>query len=139
MDTKVVWQEGLQFIGTPDSGNKIVLGSSAEEGVGPMEMVLTGLAGCTAMDVISILRKKRQKVSSFEVHVHGERSPEIPKVFTDITVNYIVRGEGIDPAAVVRAIELSETTYCPVQKMLSLAAPIHLTFEIVEEAFAVPA
>jgi len=139
MDTKVVWQDGLQFIGTPDSGNKVVLGGSAAEGIGPMEMVLTGLAGCTAMDVISILQKKRQKVSSFEVQVHAERAPEIPKVFTDIAVKYIVRGEEIDAAAVERALELSETKYCPVQKMLSLAAPIHLTYEIVEEAYAVPA
>lgn len=137
MDTKVVWQEGLRFVGTPDSGNTIVLGSSGEEGIGPMEMVLTGLAGCTAMDVISILQKKRQKVSSFEVQVHAERAAEAPKVFTDITVHYIVRGEEIDPAAVERAIELSETKYCPVQKMLSLAVPIRLTYEIIAEPFAV--
>lgn len=139
MDTKVVWQEDLKFIGTPDSGHDIVLGSSGEVGVGPMEMVLTGLAGCTAMDVISILQKKRQKVSSFEVQVHGDRATEAPKVFTDITIKYIVRGEGIDPVAVERAMELSETKYCPVQKMLSLAVPIHLTYEIVEEAAPVAA
>lgn len=139
MDTKVVWQEGLQFIGTPDSGNSVVLGSSAGEGIGPMEMVLTGLAGCTAMDVISILQKKRQKVNSFEVQVHGDRAPEAPKVFTDITIKYIVRGEEIDSVAVERAMELSEVKYCPVQKMLSKAVPIHLTYEIVEEAYAVPA
>ena len=139
MDTKVTWHEGLQFVGVADSGHPVTLGSSAEEGMGPMEMVLTGLAGCTAMDVISILQKKRQKVTGFEVQVHGERAEEMPRVFTDITIKYIVRGEEIDAAAVERAMELSETKYCPVQKMLSKAAPIHLTYEIIEEPFAVPA
>lgn len=139
MNANVVWQEGLRFTGMADSGIPVQLGSSPQEGIGPMEMVLTGLAGCTGMDVISILQKKRQKVNSFEVQVHAERASEIPEVFTDITIKYIVRGEGIDPTAVERAMKLSQTKYCPVQKMLSLAVPIHLTHEIVEEPVAVQA
>lgn len=137
MNTQVVWSGGgLQFTGTPDSGNVVTLGGSDQEGIGPMEMVLTGLAGCTAMDVISILQKKRQKVNAFEVKVHAERAEEVPKVFTEITVKYIVRGEKIDPVALERAMELSETKYCPVHKMLSKAAKIHLEYEIIEEPYA---
>lgn len=97
-------------------------------------LVLLGLAGCTAMDVISILRKKRQHVTGFEVQAHAERAEEHPKVFTDVTIRYIVEGINIDPAAVMRAIELSETKYCPAQAMLVQAVPIKHEYEIVEVA-----
>ncbi len=133
MDAKVIWQGGMQFVGSSESGHEVTLAAKGEEGIGPMEMVLTALAGCTSMDVISILEKKKQKVTSFEVHTHGERAADHPKVFTSLNVHYIVRGEGIDPAAVERAIELSETKYCPVGNMLGRIAPLTHSYEIVEE------
>ena len=90
------------------------------------------LAGCTAMDVISILRKKRIDVTGFEVKVDGDRAAEHPKVFTAFNIHYVVRGRSIDPAAVERAMELSRTKYCPAQAMLGQVAPITLSYEIVE-------
>ncbi len=89
-----------------------------------MELIAIGLAGCTGMDVISILSKKKQKVTRFEVQVHAEKSTEHPKVFTRIEVEYIVEGEEIDRIAVERAVELSVTKYCPAQAMLMKAVPI---------------
>jgi putative redox protein len=97
-----------------------------------MELLLVGLAGCTAMDVISILEKKQQRVTAFEVHAHAERAAEHPKVFTSIHLTYILTGAGIDPDAVARAIELSETRYCPAQSMLVKAAPITHSYDIRE-------
>ena len=94
---------------------------------------MVGLAGCTAMDVISILRKKRADVTGFEVKVDAERANEHPKVITTFAIHYIVRGRGIDPRAVERAMELSQATYCPAQAMLGKVAPISLSYEIIEE------
>ncbi len=97
-----------------------------------MELIAIGLAGCTAMDVISILQKKRQDVTAFETRVHARRAVEHPKVFTNIQIEYIVEGRKIDPAAVERAIELSETKYCPAQAMLAKAVKIDHTYTIRE-------
>jgi len=95
-----------------------------------MELIAIGLAGCTGMDTISILKKKRQNVTGFEVQVRAERADEFPKVFTHIILDYIVEGHNIDPAAVERSIELSATKYCPVQAMLSKACKIEHTYTI---------
>ncbi len=137
----VKWTHGLNFTGTADSGFTTTVGGSTEagepaEGLSPMELVLVGLAGCTAMDVISILQKKRQDVTGFEVNVQGERAPEPPRVYTDIAVEYVVRGRRVDPVAVERSIELSVTKYCSVQAMLAPTVPIHHTYRIVEEGAA---
>ena len=135
-DAKVVWKEGLAFEGIGGSGLKVSLDTLAEEGGGsgfsPMELVLVSLAGCTAMDVISILKKKRQEVMSFEVRAHGLRADDHPKVYTDITLEYIVRGHNVDSNAVERAIELSETKYCSVSGMLSKVAQVTTTYRIEE-------
>ena len=135
-DAKVVWKEGLAFEGIGGSGFTVSLDTLAEEGGGtgfsPMEVLLVSLAGCTAMDVISILKKKRQDVTSFEVRAHGLRADDHPKIYTDITLEYVVRGHGVDPKAVERAIELSETKYCSVAGMLKKAANITTTFRIEE-------
>ncbi len=103
-------------------------------GFRPMELVLLGLAGCTAMDVISILEKKRQNVTGFEVRANGERSEAHPKVFTHIVVEYVVSGVNIDPVAVARAVELSETKYCSAYGMLSKTVNIEHKITILEEA-----
>jgi len=102
-------------------------------GIRPMEMIALGLASCTAMDVISILQKKRQQVSQFEVKVNAPRSPEYPKVFTSAVITYIATGRGIQEAAILRAIELAATKYCPAQFMLAQAFPMELRYEIYEE------
>jgi len=133
-DARVIWQGGLAFEGVSGSGSTVRLDSSAHEGGGggfsPMEIVLVGLAGCTAMDVISILKKKRQDVTSFEVRAHGQRADDFPQVFTDIALEYIVRGHNIDPKAVERSIELSETKYCSVMGMLKKSVNITMTYRI---------
>jgi putative redox protein len=102
-----------------------------------MEMVLLGLAGCTGMDVISILQKKRQQVTAFHLNIKGSRAEEHPKSFTRIEVEYVVRGHAIAPEAVARAIELSQTRYCSV--MGSLKAEIITTYRIEQAQDAVPA
>lgn len=138
MKAQVTWQGGMEFVGTADSGHTIVLDAApdvggSDKGFRPMELMAISLAGCTAMDVISILRKKRQEVTGFEVRVEGPRAKDHPHVFTEIEVTYVLRGRGIDPAAVERAMQLSEEKYCPAQAMLRNAAPIALKYEIVEE------
>ena len=119
------------------SGFVLPMGSSmesggAEDGFRPMELLAIGLAGCTGMDVISILKKKRQQVTAFEVKVHAVRATVDPKIFTEMEIEYIVTGKAIDPQAVERAVELSETKYCSAQAMLSKAAKIGHVITIVE-------
>lgn len=136
MEAKVVWNGKLNFTGSADgSGWSIPLQAAEPEGDGqgvrPMELLAIGLAGCTAMDVVSILEKKRQQVTAFEVKVHADRADDHPRVFTKIVVEYMVTGKDIDPAAVERAIELSETKYCSAQAMLRKAAPIESRYTII--------
>jgi len=138
MQAKVTWQENMAFTGTADSGFNIQLDAKKEvggEGKGfiPMELMAVSLAGCTAMDVISILRKKRQDVTDFEVHVDAPRADEHPKVFTRATIEYLVTGHGVDEKAVTRAIELTSQSYCPAQAMLGKIIPIDLRYRIYEE------
>jgi putative redox protein len=139
MKAAVTWDHGLTFEGTADSGFTVNLGGSTavgghNDGFRPMELILTGLIGCTAMDVISILRKKRQQVTGFRVTADAEQADGHPHVFTAITIHYVIEGQDIDPQAVERAIELSETRYCPAQAMLAPTVPMTLTYEIVEPA-----
>src|SRR3990172_1055223 len=109
----IKWDQGLSFDGRSGSGHTLRLdGKGNVTGFSPMELLLMGLAGCTGMDVIDILRKKQQAVSAFEVKVSGIQCKEHPKVYTDIEIEYVVRGQNIDPKAVERAIELSQTKYC---------------------------
>jgi putative redox protein len=137
MNAKVIWTEGMHFTGTADSGFELPLGAEkevggAEDGFRPLELMAISLAGCTAMDVISILKKKQQKVSAFEVEVHSERAPEHPKVFTHSVITYLVTGHGLDEKALQRSIELSATKYCPAQAMLAKVVPIDLCYQIYE-------
>ncbi len=124
MKAAAVWKSGLSFDGSAGSGFHVPLGADADvgganDGFRPLELMALSLAGCTAMDVISILQKKQQAVSAFEVRVEAERAPEHPKVFTRMVVEYRVRGKSIDPQAVQRAVALSHDRYCPAQGMLS--------------------
>lgn len=138
MEATVQWKENMVFVGTPESGFSVQMDADpafggTNSGVEPMEMIALGLAGCTAMDVISILRKKRQQVTQFEVRVDAPRSPEHPKVFTSALITYVVSGKGIDESAVLHSIGLSATKYCPAQFMLAQAFPMDLRYEIYED------
>ncbi|HEY5729154.1 MAG TPA: OsmC family protein [Anaerolineales bacterium] len=138
MKATVTWKGDMTFTGESKSGFPVQMDSDVivggtNSGVRPMEMIALGLAGCTAMDVISILRKKRQQVTRFEVRVDAPRSVEHPKVFTRAVITYLLSGKNIDEAAILRAIELSAMKYCPAQIMLSQAFPIDLHYEIYED------
>jgi putative redox protein len=138
MDTKVIWQNGMAFTGSAESGFEVPLGTDpelggADDGFRPLELMGVSLAGCTAMDVISILKKKQQTVTGFEVKVHADRATEFPKAFTHIVVTYTVTGRNVDEAALTRAIELSATKYCPAQAMLGKVVPMELCYEIYDE------
>jgi len=132
-DAVAVWTSGLAFdVTATRSGFSVRVDGEAKKGFSPMELVIVGLAGCTGGDAISILQKKRQKVTAFEVRVHGERADDYPRKYTNIEVTYIVTGRGIDPEAVRRAIELSETKYCSVSATVRGVAKITSCFEIRE-------
>ena len=138
MKVAVQWKENMTFAGTPDSGFAVQMDADSSfggtnNGVRPMEMVALGLAGCTAMDVISILQKKRQQVTQFEVRVNAPRSAEHPKVFTRALITYIVTGKNVQEAALLRSIELAATKYCPAQLMLAQVFPMELHYEIYED------
>jgi putative redox protein len=98
-----------------------------------MELIALGLAGCTAIDVSSILQKKRQQVIDLKVHFSAERANDHPRVFTHITLEYHITGNNVDENAVLRSIGLSATKYCPVQAMLSPVVPIELKYFIYEK------
>ena len=130
----LVWEgQGLAFTGTGGSGFQLRFDNpSGPGGASPMELVALASAGCTAADVISILEKKRQQVTHFEVNIVGLRASDHPKVFTEIDLEYVVTGHDIDPKAVERSIELSLTRYCSVNMMLEKSVKINHHYRIVE-------
>ena len=138
MDAKVTLLQRMTFDATADSGFHVTLGTVPEvggdnDGFQPMELMLMSLLGCTAMDVISILRKKRQEVTAFDVKGHAERADRHPKVFTHVTIEYHVTGKNVDEKAVARSIELSAVRYCPAQGMLAKVVPMKLLYYIYED------
>ncbi len=137
MNAKVNWKGRMSFTGSADSGFEVPLGSYPEvggddDGFRPMELMAVSLAGCTAMDVISILKKKRQEVSDFQVKVETERADQHPKVFTSAVIEYHVAGKNITENAVTRAMELSADAYCPAQAMIGKIIPLTLKYFIYE-------
>ena len=130
----LVWEgQGLAFRGQGGSGFQVRFDSpSGPAGASPMELVALASGGCTAGDVISILQKKQQKVAGFEVNVIGMRATDHPQVFTEIDLEYVVTGYDLDPKAVERAIELSLTKYCSVNKTLEKSVKIHHRYRIIE-------
>jgi putative redox protein len=138
MDAKVTWSSGLSFNGTANTGFVVPLGADpsvggANDGFRPMELMAVSLAGCTAMDVISILRKKQQQVTAFEVQVQADQQIDHPHVFTRAVITYHVSGHNLEETSLKRAIELSATRYCPAQAMLSGVFPVTLEYEIFED------
>jgi putative redox protein len=127
----------MQFDVTSGTGHTIPLDVSeadggANHGPTPMELLLMALAGCTGMDVISILKKKRQVVTGYEIRVSGKRAEKHPRVYVEVTVEHIVTGHHVDPQAVRRAVELSETTYCSVSKTIEKTAQITTSIQVLE-------
>jgi putative redox protein len=138
MDAKVKWNGRMSFTGTAESGFEVPLDAKPavggdDNGFRPMELMALSLAGCTAMDVISILTKMRQDVTDFEVNIQAERAEDHPKVFTNAIITYSFTGNKLDDQSVKRAIELSAVRYCPAQSMLSKTFPIKLQFEIYQK------
>ena len=138
MNAKVTWKGRMTFSGSAETGFEIPLGADPKvggdnDGFRPMELMAISLAGCTAMDVISIIQKKRQEVTGYEVKVHADQANDYPHVFTEAVIEYHVTGHNLDEKAVLRAIELSAVRYCPAQAMLSKAFPIALKYFIYEE------
>ena len=125
---------GGAFLGESQSGHATVTSFAPDPSAPtPMEMLLISLAGCTGADVVSILEKKRHRVTGYEIEVRATRRAEHPRIYTSIEVIHKVRGREIDPKAVARAIELSETKYCSVSAMLAESAVISMRFEIIDE------
>jgi putative redox protein len=125
------WTDGLQFVARVGNGPAVVLDSSeGGSGPSPMEMVLIGVAGCTAIDVILIMQKKRAAITDFLVNISGRRAEEDPKRYTEIQIEFVLFGNDIKPTAVEQAIRLSETKYCGA--MASLNAEFETTYRIVE-------
>ena len=129
IEAQLEWIRDLQFVARAGSGPAVVIDTPASRsGAGPMELVLMGTAGCTAMDVVSILKKKRMNIDGVEIHISGQRAEEHPKRYTDIHLTYVVYGADVSAAGVKQAIDLSEKKYCGA--MASLNARITHTFRI---------
>jgi putative redox protein len=131
-DILAVWRDGTAFELKSGSGHSALTDGDARQGMSPMEMLLGALVGCAAADVISILQKKRQAVTALEAQVHGLRCEEHPRVYTDITIKFTVTGRQVDPEAMRRALELTESKYCSASAMLAERARLNYTFEIRE-------
>ena len=137
MEARVKWVERRTFLGESGSGHSVVMDGPPDAGgrdlgVRPMEMLLLGMGGCTAFDVVDILQKGREPVEDVVIELSGERSEEIPKVFTRIDVKYIITGKGLNPDKVERAVRLSAEKYCSATIMMGATAEITHTIEIVE-------
>jgi putative redox protein len=130
----VKWAGDDLFIGTPPSGHALTIDSKADRrsAYSPLEMLLVSVAACTAADVISILVKKRQDVTAYDVHVSGSRVEDHPRKFTAFHLHHIVQGHNVSEQAVARAIELSDQKYCSVAATVRPTATITTSFEIIE-------
>ena len=138
MEAVLNWKGRMSFEGASDSGfvqkmDADEMGGGKNSAARPMEFIALGLAGCTGMDVISILQKKKQAISNFQVQVHAQRVDEHPKVISSAVIEYLVSGKDVDESAVLRAIELSAERYCPAQAMLGKAFPMQLVYKIFDE------
>jgi putative redox protein len=136
MTCRIKWLDHMSFVGESASGHSVVMDGAPEAGgrnlgIRPMEMLLLGLGGCTAFDVVSILHKSRQQISDCEVEIEAERADTIPRVFTHIRLHFIVSGRGLDKTKVSKAVSLSADKYCSASRMLEKTATITHDFEIV--------
>ena len=137
MNISVNWIDGMLMVGKSHSGHSITMDGPPEIGgnnlgVRPMEMLLLGVAGCTMIDVVTTLKKMRQELTNCETKLSAERADEHPKVFTDIHIQFILKGQDLDSKKVEKAITLSAEKYCSASIMLGKTASITHDFEIVE-------
>jgi len=133
---ELCWIERMRFSGRTGSGHEIVLDSPAQPdhaGPSPMEHLLLGVAGCTAMDVVAILQKMREPISGLTVSVVGDRAPKSPKYFTAMEITYRIRGRGLNPEKVQRAVDLSHSTYCSASASLREDCVITSRIELLDE------
>jgi len=140
MECKVSWTgpQGMSFVATTGSGHAVMMDGAVEGGGNnlaprPMEMVLLGTGGCTAFDVVLILRKSGQDIRGCDVQLTAERAETDPKVFTAIRFHFVVRGRALRPNLVERAIKLSHDKYCSASAMLAHTATLTMDWEIVED------
>ena len=138
MKGTVTLQEGSTFEGVAGSGHRVTMDVAPEVGgrnlgLRPMEMVLLGLGGCTAIDVLHMLRKGRQPITDMRVELDAERADDVPKVFTRIHLHFALTGAGLDPHKIERAINLSASKYCSASMMLNKTAEMTHDFEIVKQ------
>jgi len=132
---KVKWIDGMRFVATDSMGHSIVMDASKQaggegSGFSPLQLVLAALGGCTGIDVVDIMRKQRQQVDNLVIVVSGERVKEYPRVYSDIHVEYRVRGKDIKEKAIKRAIQLSEDKYCSVGAMLKAKAKVTTSYTV---------
>jgi putative redox protein len=135
---KIKYVDGLQFVGHGDSGPGVVMDADTEvgghnTGARPMELLLIGIGGCSGMDIVSILKKKKEKVTGLEINVDGKKAEDYPQKFTNIDIEYVVKGKNLSDAAVKRAVQLSMDKYCSVKASLEGSAKITFKYKIVEE------
>ena len=135
MKAVVEWKGEMAFTGLAGSGVPIDMDSDPSlggtgRGVRPMELIAMGLAGCMAMDVLSILLKKKQNLTSYQVNIDAPRFPDYPKVFTSAVITFVLAGRNLEESALLRSIELAATKYCPAHAMLAKAFPITMAYEI---------
>ena len=135
MKATVKWLDGMMFVGESGSGHAMVMDGAPEaggrnHGIRPMEMLLLGLGGCTAFDVVLILKRGREPVAGCEVEIAAERADSDPKVFTSIHLHYKLSGQGLSPAKVERAIALSKEKYCSASIMLGATATITTEYSV---------
>jgi putative redox protein len=138
MKAVVKWLDNMSFVGESESGHSVVMDGPPESGgrnlgVRPMEMVLLGMGGCTAFDVVLILQRQRQGITDCQIELSAERAEEAPKVFTRIHVHYVVTGKGLDEKKVARAVDMTADKYCSVSIMLAQCSEVTHDFEIVED------
>jgi len=138
LTAKVTYVKGMQFVGDSSSGHTVVMDSDSSAGgqnagAMPMELLLISAGGCSGMDIISILKKKKQDVTGLEINIQGEKAEDFPKKFTAINLEFIVRGRNISEEAVKRSIELSMDKYCSVKATLEGTAKINYSYKIIHE------
>ena len=125
------WQDEMNFVGKNLTGGSVKMGSIDEQhNISPMELLLLGVAGCTGIDIVHILGKKRITLDQFEVRVRGKRADDFPKVYTEIEIEYLFWADDLAPKAVEQAIELSEEKYCSASKMMSRTAEMRSSYKI---------
>lgn len=135
---RINYTSGLQFVGEADSGHAVVMDGEEKfggrnSGARPMELLLMGIGGCSGMDVVSILRKKRERLTGLEINVDGKMAEDYPHKYTQIGIEFLVKGRGLSEEAVKRAIELSMDKYCSVKATLEGSAKITYSYKIIEE------